>query len=165
MVKSATRKGKTAVPVPAPAPGAETQKLRRLLSPLLKEIGARWVMLVGMDGRPIAEHGHAATFDPLSLAPIMAASLGSMRQMARHFGGEYSVMVNHGKRENVQLSIVGEKMILAIVFGNQAPVGSARLAAQQVTRKLEELLEEDRPRSIGTEFAARVKSRLDDLLG
>ena len=75
-------------------------------------------------------------------------------------------MVHHGKRDTVQLSLVGQKLILAMVLGNQAPVGAARLCAQQVARKLETVLPRETPAKGGLrpEYVEAVKARLDEIL-
>jgi predicted regulator of Ras-like GTPase activity (Roadblock/LC7/MglB family) len=175
-MKPETKKGKVPGREAAPPkkgaskiglPPDDGGKLKRLLAPLLKDIGARWVLLVDMDGQPIAQYGEPGRFDLRALAPVIASSFAAMKHIARHFGGEFSVMLNHGRRDNVQLSIVGDKMILAIVFGNQAPLGTARLCAQHVTRKLEALLPKAAPAKGGLkpEFVDAVKARLDELLG
>ncbi|MBI2933802.1 MAG: roadblock/LC7 domain-containing protein [Planctomycetes bacterium] len=168
--RTGQRGSKTKPPEPSRAACSqdEAAKIKRLLAPLLKDIGARAVLLVDTGGRVVARHGETKGLDLTNAAPLMAGSFAVVRRVAEHFGGDFAVMINHGKRENIQLTTVGDRMILAIVFDARASAGTVRLCAGHVARKLEGVLGKGPGRgkgALGPEFVEAVKARLEELLG
>ena len=54
------------------------------------------------------------------------------------------IMFHQGKKDNIQLSLVGERTILAVIFDDRTTLGMVRLYASQVSSKLAQGLRRDR---------------------
>jgi hypothetical protein len=91
--------------------------------------------------------------------------------MAKLLGEEeFSIMFHQGKKDNIQLSLVGERTILAVIFDDKTTLGMVRLYASQVSVKLAELFEDIANRKgeaekISQDFGRDAKGKLDDIFG
>jgi hypothetical protein len=79
---------------------------------------------------------------------------------------EFSVLFHQGKRDSIQLSMVGNRTIMATVFDDQTTVGMVRLYARAACEKLDVIFEEIRNRpqkkaSLDAEFGSSAKGALD----
>ena len=90
--------------------------------------------------------------------------------MARVLGeDEFSVLFHQGHKGSIQLSLVGERTILAVIFNDQTTVGMVRLYTLEASTKLGELFKslEARPRNasvdLSPDYAQSGKDRLDSL--
>jgi hypothetical protein len=101
----------------------------------------------------------------------VAGSFAATKQMAKLLGEEeFSIMFHQGKKDNIQLSLVGDRTILAIIFDDKTTLGMVRLYAGQVASKLGTLFDEIATRkseaeSISKDFGQAAKSKLDDVFG
>ena len=102
---------------------------------------------------------------------LRAATTVATKQMAKLLGEEeFSIMFHQGKKDNIQLSLVGERTILAVIFDDKTTLGMVRLYASQVSSKLSELFNEISERKsegekISQEFGQAAKGKLDDIFG
>ena len=48
-------------------------------------------------------------------------------------------MFHQGKKDNIQLSLVGDRTILAVIFDDKTTLGMVRLYVTEAVRKLEDL--------------------------
>ena len=91
--------------------------------------------------------------------------------MARLLGEEeFSVLFHQGKKDNIQLTLVGDRTILATVFDERTTIGMVRLYAKETTSKLTKLFDkmdtrgEDGSEEIEDGFVESANDRLEDLL-
>jgi predicted regulator of Ras-like GTPase activity (Roadblock/LC7/MglB family) len=106
-----------------------------------------------------------------TISALVAGSFAATKQMAKLLGEEeFSIMFHQGRKDNIQLSLVGERTILAIIFDDKTTLGMVRLYASQVSSKLASLFDEIAARkteaeSISKDFSSQAKSKLDDVFG
>jgi hypothetical protein len=79
-------------------------------------------------------------------------------------------MFHQGKKDNIQLSLVGERTILAVIFDDRATLGMVRLYSSQVSSKLGQVFQDIGTRKsegekISQEFGRAARGRLDDIFG
>jgi hypothetical protein len=90
--------------------------------------------------------------------------------MARLLGEEeFTAMFHQGERDNIQLSLVGDRTLLTILFDDRTTVGMIRLYAGETAKKLADIyrdaLEREPVEDAGLEegYGSDAKKRLDNL--
>ncbi|HEV3026020.1 MAG TPA: roadblock/LC7 domain-containing protein, partial [Planctomycetota bacterium] len=83
---------------------------------------------------------------------------------------EFSIMFHQGKKDNIQLSVVGERTILAVIFDDRTTLGMVRLYSSQVSAKLGEVFRDISRRKtegekISQDFGNAARGKLDDIFG
>ena len=143
----------------------------RLLREFLKLSNAKCAMLVDKEGHMVTRQGVTRDLDMDTISALVAGSFAATKQMAKLLGEEeFSIMFHQGKKDNIQLSLVGERTILAVIFDDKTTLGMVRLYASQVSSKLGELFSEIADRKsegekISQEFGQAAKGKLDDIFG
>ena len=106
-----------------------------------------------------------------SVSALVAGSFAATREMAHCLGeDEFSIMFHQGKKDSIQLTLVGDRTLLGIVFDENTTIGMVRLYAQEASRRLTDIFEksdrenrEETPMEQG--FANDAKDKLNDILG
>jgi predicted regulator of Ras-like GTPase activity (Roadblock/LC7/MglB family) len=149
----------------------DIERIAKTLITFLKNANARCVLLVDKDGHLVTKEGESSTYDMDTISALVAGSFAATKQMAKLLGEEeFSIMFHQGKKDNIQLSLVGERTILAVIFDDKTTLGMVRLYASQVSSKLAELFAEIAERKgesekISQEFGQAAKGKLDDIFG
>jgi len=149
----------------------DIEKIEKILGQFLKSANAKCALLVDKDGHLVTKQGDSGTYDMDTISALVAGSFAATKQMAKLLGEEeFSIMFHQGRKDNIQLSLVGERTILAIIFDDKTTLGMVRLYASQVSSKLASLFDEIATRkteaeSISKDFSRDAKSKLDDVFG
>ena len=125
-------------------------------------------MLIDREGYMVTKAGHTEDFDMQAISALVAGSYAATREMARLLGEEeFSVLFHQGKRDSIQLTLVGERTILATVFDERTTIGMVRLYAKEASQKLDKLFkeigqrEDDAARHITKDFTKSAKDQLE----
>jgi predicted regulator of Ras-like GTPase activity (Roadblock/LC7/MglB family) len=149
----------------------DIEKIEKILGQFLKSANAKCALLVDKDGHLVTKQGDSGTYDMDTISALVAGSFAATKQMAKLLGEEeFSIMFHQGRKDNIQLSLVGERTILAIIFDEKTTLGMVRLYASQVSSKLGSLFDEIATRkteaeTISKDFGQVAKSKLDDVFG
>jgi len=141
------------------------------LNAFLKNANAQCALLVDKDGHLVTKEGQSAAFDVDTISALVAGSFAATKQMAKLLGEEeFSIMFHQGKKDNIQLSVVGERTILAVIFDDSTTLGMVRLYSSQVSAKLGEVFREIAHRKtegekISQDFGNAARGKLDDIFG
>jgi len=141
------------------------------LNAFLKNANAQCALLVDKDGHLVTKEGQSATFDVDTISALVAGSFAATKQMAKLLGEEeFSIMFHQGKKDNIQLSVVGDRTILAVIFDDRTTLGMVRLYSSQVSAKLGEVFREISRRKtegekISQDFGNAARGKLDDIFG
>lgn len=149
--------------------------VNRLLREFLKMSNAKCAMLVDREGHMVTRQGVTRDLDVDTISALVAGSFAATREMARVLGeDEFSVLFHQGKTDNIQLSLVGERTLLTVIFDESTTVGMVRLYAAETTKRLAELFDkherelrsgERKAEDLQSGFATSAKDKLDDLFG
>ena len=121
----------------------EFQKIKEVLGRLRREANAKVVFLVDKNGQQIAAQGELEALDTTSLASLTAGNVAATDGLARLIGEkEFSVLFHEGERDNIHISIVGQRVILVLIFDERSSLGLVRLRVKKASRELEEIFEE-----------------------
>ncbi len=143
---------------------------KSLLS-FLKNANAQCALLVDKDGHLVTQEGESSVYDMDTISALVAGSFAATRQMAKLLGeDEFSLMFHQGKKDNIQLSLVGDRTILAVIFDDRTTLGMVRLYSSQVSSKLGQIFKDISIRKgegekISLEFGKAARGKLDDIFG
>ena len=133
--------------------------------------GAKCALLIDCEGHLVTRRGEASADSVDSLAALTAGSFAATRQMAKLLGEEHFNTLSHqGQRESIQISLIGDRTLLAIVWDERTNLGLVRYYAQEASRRLTDLFVEirSRPPSAGDagladDYSQQASAALDDL--
>jgi predicted regulator of Ras-like GTPase activity (Roadblock/LC7/MglB family) len=144
-------------------------QIEKLLDEYVKLSNARCVFLIDKEGHLVTQRGISQTFNAATLSALVAGAFAATKEMARLLGEtEFSVMFHQGRKDNIHLSLVGDRAINATVFDEKTTVGMVNLYSKEVTTKLEKIFEIAAKKvtaepTFETGYGDSVKDRLDDM--
>ena len=149
--------------------------VNRLLREFLKLSNAKCAMLVDKEGHMVTRQGVTRDLDMDTISALVAGSFAATKEMARVLGEDaFSVLFHQGKTDNIQLSLVGDRTLLTVIFDEATTVGMVRLYSAETAKRMGELFEKSDkdiktkgtpPEDLAQGFAASAKDKLDDLFG
>ena len=149
----------------------DIEVIGKALNVFLKNANAHCALLVDKDGHLVTKEGESMTFDVDTISALVAGSFAATKQMAKLLGEEeFSLMFHQGKKDNIQLSLVGDRTILAVIFDDRTTLGMVRLYSSQVAAKLGQVFRDinDRKKEgekISQDFGVAARGKLDDIFG
>jgi predicted regulator of Ras-like GTPase activity (Roadblock/LC7/MglB family) len=104
---------------------------------MLRLSKAKCALLIDKDGHLVTKQGGSSSYDTDTIAALVAGSFAATKEMARILGEEeFSVLFHQGKKDNIHLTLVGNRTLLAIIFDDKTTVGMVRLYSNEVTKKM-----------------------------
>lgn len=147
----------------------DVDRIDRLLAEFLRLSGAKCALLIDKEGHLVTKRGELRTIDIDTISALVAGSFAATKEMARLLGEEeFTAMFHQGERDNIQLSLVGDRTLLTILFDDRTTVGMVRLYAGETAKKLadiyrEALNREPEDSGLDEEFGSDAKNKLDNL--
>jgi predicted regulator of Ras-like GTPase activity (Roadblock/LC7/MglB family) len=147
----------------------DMQRIQEVLDEFMRLSGAKCSLLIDKEGHLIARRGTTESIDSETISALAAGSFAATREMAKLLGEEeFSVLFHQGRRDSVQLVLVGERMLLAIVFDDKTTIGMIRLYGREAAEQLTAVTAEAAKRKsegaeVSEEDVASAKKKLDDL--
>jgi len=145
------------------------------LQRLHTQSNAKVVFLVDKNGQLIANVGETKGLDTTSLASLTAGNIAATGGMAKLLGEkEFSILFHEGERDNIHISIIGQRVILVVIFDQRSSLGLVRLRVKKSSETLakifltiEEKSEKDRAKgqAAGSPFAEITDEDIDNLFG
>jgi predicted regulator of Ras-like GTPase activity (Roadblock/LC7/MglB family) len=106
----------------------EMAEINATLRGFLSRAKASSAFLVDKDGHLITREGMDERIDIDSICGLVAGAFAATRQMALILGENTFLNLFHqGKRANIQVTLVGDRTILAVVFDDSTTIGMVRL--------------------------------------
>ena len=119
----------------------EFDRINTVLARLWMDANAKIVFLVDKNGQQIAAKGDLEKVDATSLASLTAGNVAATDGLARLIGEkEFSILFHEGERDNIHISIVGQRLILVVIFDERSSLGLVRLRVRKAAAELEEVL-------------------------
>lgn len=116
------------------------EEFRRIddeLQNLKKQSNASVVFLVDKNGQLIASAGETQDVDTTSLASLTAGNIAATGGIAKLLGEqEFTILFHEGEKDNINISLVGSRVILAVVFDSRSSIGLVRLRVKKATESL-----------------------------
>jgi len=138
---------------------------------LVRDANAKAVYLVDKNGQLVAEAGELQGIDTTSLASLVAGNIAASGGLAKLIGeDEFPVHFHQGERDNVHITLVAQRIILAVIFDDRSSLGLVRLRVKKAGHKLSELFdeifkkaEELDDEAVGSPFAEISDDDIDNL--
>ncbi len=119
----------------------ESQAITEIIEKLLRETNGKSVFLVDKDGQLISSSGETNQIDSTSLASLTAGNIAATGGLAKLIGEkEFSILFHEGERDNIHISIVGQRVILVVIFDEKSSLGLVRLRVRKTTSELEKIV-------------------------
>jgi predicted regulator of Ras-like GTPase activity (Roadblock/LC7/MglB family) len=114
----------------------EFAKIKDVIIRLRSDANSKLVFLVDKNGQQIARHGEMDV-DATSLASLTAGNVAATDGLARLIGEkEFSILFHEGERDNLHISVVGQRIILVVVFDERSSLGLVRLRVKKASGEL-----------------------------
>lgn len=153
----------------------DIELINKVLEMFLKRSQAKCAILIDKEGHLITTTGETEAYDMDSICTLLAGTFAATREWARMLGEEeFSVLFHQGKKDSIQVTLVGDRALLAVVFDDRTQLGLVRLMSSEVSKKMTELFDKAEARSgddaegldlVGDGFNDSAQSLLDDLFG
>jgi predicted regulator of Ras-like GTPase activity (Roadblock/LC7/MglB family) len=110
---------------------------------LLKDANASLVFLVDKNGQLIASSGDTSRMDTTSLASLTAGNIAATGGLAKLIGEkEFSILFHEGEKEHINISLIGKRVLLVVIFDTRTSLGLVRLRVKRATESLEKIFED-----------------------
>ena len=146
----------------------EYEEIKQLCVRLVREANARVVFLVDKNGQLIAAAGDTHQLDTTSLASLTAGNIAATGGIAKLINEkEFSQIFHEGERDNLHISIVGQRGILVVIFDHRSSLGLVRLrvrkASDELTNVFERIAQKAQAPGGGSPFAEITDDDIDSL--
>ena len=147
----------------------DVDRIDKLLAEFLRLSGAKCALLIDKEGHLVTKRGELHTIDIDTISALVAGSFAATKEMARLLGEEeFTAMFHQGERDNIQLSLVGDRTLLTILFDDRTTVGMVRLYATETAKKLADIYKDALNRNdvdpgLGEAYGSDAKKTLDKL--
>lgn len=119
----------------------ESQAIQLVCATLYQEAYAKGIFLIDKDGQLISEEGEIDAIDSTALASLTAGNIAATGGLAQLLGErEFPVQFHEGERDNIHISLVGERLILVVIFDERSSLGLVRLKIKRAHREILDLL-------------------------
>ena len=142
------------------------------LDGFLEFANARCAILIDREGHLVTRRGDASGSNMEALSALVAGTFAATREVAAILGeGAFNTLSHQGAHQSIQVSCVGERTLLAVVWDERSNLGLVRFYAQETTKRLETIFEEiaDRPADqnqgiqLSDDYGDEAAAVLDDL--
>jgi len=121
----------------------EFDRISHVLNRLRVDANAKIVFLVDKNGQQIAGAGEIDLVDTTSLASLTAGNVAATDGLARLIGErEFTILFHEGRKDNIHISIVGQRLILVVIFDERSSLGLVRLRVRKASSSVERILNE-----------------------
>lgn len=119
---------------------AEFKQISSVIERLNREANTKVCYLVDKNGQLIASAGETAGIDSTSLASLTAGNIAATTGLAKLLGEkEFSIVFHEGERDNIHISLVGQRVILVVVFDQRTSLGLVRLKVKKISAELADI--------------------------
>ena len=121
----------------------EFHQIQGVVDRLVREANAKVVFIVDKNGQLIAASGDVEDIDTTSLASLTAgniAATGGIAKLLRE--NEFATQFHEGENQNIHIQLVGNRVILVVIFDTKSSLGLVRLRVRKATEELNKIFEE-----------------------
>ena len=146
----------------------EFNQIQTVVDRLVREANAKVVFIVDKNGQLIAASGEVENIDTTSLASLTAgniAATGGIAKLLRE--NEFATQFHEGEKANIHIQLVGNRVILVVIFDSKSSLGLVRLrvrkASDELNRIFEALLSKVQEPGADSPFAEITDEDIDNL--
>jgi predicted regulator of Ras-like GTPase activity (Roadblock/LC7/MglB family) len=148
---------------------AEFRQITEICNQLHRDACAKAVFLVDKNGQLLANSDDSAHLDTTSLASLTAGNIAATGGLAQLLGEkEFAIQVHEGERDNIHISLVGQRAILVIIFDERSSLGLVRLRVRKAGEVLVRIFDTINAKASeqgSTVFSEITDDDIDNLFG
>jgi predicted regulator of Ras-like GTPase activity (Roadblock/LC7/MglB family) len=146
----------------------EFHEIQAVVERLVREANSKVVFIVDKNGQLISAAGDVENIDTTSLASLTAgniAATGGIAKLLRE--NEFATQFHEGENANIHIQLVGNRVILVVIFDSKSSLGLVRLrvrkASDELTRIFDALLNKVQEPGADSPFAEITDDDIDNL--
>lgn len=147
----------------------EFKQITAICDQLHHDAAAKAVFLVDKNGQLLANSGETGDLDTTSLASLTAGNIAATGGLAQLLGEkEFAIQFHEGERDNIHISLVGQRVILVVIFDERSSLGLVRLRVRKCCLELAgifEVIHQKAAESGNTVFSEITDDDIDNLFG
>ena len=145
-------------------------RIQAVIGRLTRDANAKGIFVVDKAGQLIGEAGELQGVDSTSLASLTAGCIAATGGLAKIVGEEeFPIHFHQGQRDNLHITLIGERMILVVIFDERSSLGLVRLRVKKAGAELARIFEDIKKKSeadataAGSPFAEITDDDIDNL--
>ena len=139
------------------------KQIAAILESLHEKSNAKVVYLVDKNGQNIATAGDDHNIDKTSFASLVAGNVAATGGLAELLGEEeFSILFHEGKRDSIHITIIANRIILVVIFGEDTNLGLVRLWVKKAFNELSKLFKEITSKDVDQKFLSDPENSGDD---
>ena len=118
------------------------RKILGVIQRLVRDANAKGIFVVDKNGQLIAASGEVDNIDTTSLASLTAgniAATGGIAKLLRE--NEFATQFHEGEKANIHIQLVGNRVILVVIFDSKSSLGLVRLRVRKSSEELNRIFE------------------------
>jgi predicted regulator of Ras-like GTPase activity (Roadblock/LC7/MglB family) len=136
----------------------EFSRIDEELQRLYLQTNAKVVFLVDKNGQLIASAGETHDIDTTSLASLTAGNIAATGGIARLLGEkEFTILFHEGEKDNIHISLIGQRIILVVIFDSRSSLGLVRLRVKKVSEALVKIFSDITTKSERDKGAGKIE--------
>ena len=143
----------------------EFNQIQNVVDRLVKDANAKVVFIVDKNGQLISASGDIDNIDTTSLASLTAGNIAATGGMAKLLKeNEFGTQFHEGASQNIHIQLVGNRVILVVIFDQSSSLALVRLRVKRASRELQGIFErvEERAQNLASE-SARFESPFSEI--
>lgn len=134
-----------------------------VIQKLVRDANSKGVFVVDKAGQLVGEAGELQGIDSTSLASLTAGCVAATSGLAKIVGEEeFPIHFHQGQRDNLHMTLVGDRMILVVVFDERSSLGLVRLRVKKAGAELAKVFEEIRKKTESEMHSASPFAEITD---
>lgn len=119
----------------------EHQQLTEVCERLVKDALAKAIFIVDKDGQLVTATGETQGIDTTGLASLIAGATAATGSLAQMLGEEeFPVHFHEGDDKHLHVSVIGETLILVVIFDERSSLGLVRLRVKRAHGEMQEII-------------------------
>src|SRR5262249_6437113 len=120
----------------------EFNQIQAVVDRLVRDANAKVVFIVDKNGQLIAASGDIDNVDTTSLASLTAGNIAATGGMAKLLKeNEFATQFHEGEKANIHIQLVGNRVILVVIFDSRSSLGLVRLRVKKASEELNHIFE------------------------
>ena len=120
----------------------ELKQIQKIVDRLQSDSRARTILLIDKNGQMVAASGSAQELDTTSLSSLVAGNVAATGGIAKLLQeDEFTGQFHEGKGMSINLSLVGRRIILVVLFDKNTTPGLVRLRVKKAESDLVPIFE------------------------
>ena len=120
----------------------EFNQIQTIVDRLVKDANAKVVFIIDKNGQLIAASGDTEQIDTTSLASLTAGNIAATGGMAKLLKeNEFATQFHEGEKANIHIQLVGNRVILVVIFDARSSLGLVRLRVRKASEDLNHVFE------------------------